>query len=135
MSKSKADAPRKQNALGEYVWKTKGDRSLNDVAARGGIDSIRLGRWLRNDLKRTPPNDVLDAIARGLGQEMWVVQRVAEYAARGNVQHPASDELQQLMPLFESLSVSWKRFILSHVRMLVNELHATESDADNDPDT
>jgi len=42
----KAD-PKRYNEFGAYIWREKGDTSLNQVAERGNISAITLGRWMR----------------------------------------------------------------------------------------
>lgn len=124
MPKSGTDS---YNLLGQYVIREKGALSLAEVARRGGIDQGTMGRWLRNDITRLPPPEVLQGIAAGLGRPLLAVQRVALRAA-GPVPplSTLNDEQQTVVEAMAGLSEFWQRAIVDVVLRMVEEVAREE---------
>lgn len=114
------------NTLGQYVLDNRGDKSLTRIASDGGINPVRLRRWLVNDLQRIPPADVLNAIAKGLGKPRITVKRVAEEAA--GYQHDGvtapqyTDAMLRIIELLAPLPERWQVYAADNVAILAAAL-------------
>jgi transcriptional regulator with XRE-family HTH domain len=115
------------NALGRYVVEQKGALSLAEVARRGDINQGTMGRWLRGDIRRLPPPEVLQGIADGLGRPLSTVQRVAMRAV-GPVSPLTTldDEQQTVVEAMAGLDVYWRRMVVDQVLRLVEEVARAE---------
>jgi transcriptional regulator with XRE-family HTH domain len=124
MPKSRTDS---YNLLGQYVIREKGALSLAEVARRGGIDQGTMGRWLRNDITRLPPPEVLQGIATGLGRPLLAVQRIALRAA-GPVPPLAAlnDQQQTIVEAMTDVNEFWQRAIVDVVLRIVEEVAREE---------
>lgn len=121
MTATKIDTGR-YNGLGQYVLRERGDLSMADIAIRGGISAVRLGRWLRADLRRMPPTDVLQAIATGLHRPLFVVQQAAAQAAGQVTPGALSDEQQTVVAAMSEVSATWQKMIVDVVLRVTGEV-------------
>jgi transcriptional regulator with XRE-family HTH domain len=111
------------NALGMYVMKEKRSLSLAEVARRGNIDAVTMGRWLRNDIARLPPPEVLQGIADGLGRPLMAVQRAAVRAAGAVPPLTTLNEAQQTVAeAMAGVDEFWQRAIVDLVLRTVEEV-------------
>jgi transcriptional regulator with XRE-family HTH domain len=119
------------NALGLYVMEQKGTMSLAEVARRGKLNAGTMGRWLRNDIRRLPPPDVVEGIAEGLGRPLLAVQRVAMRAA-GSVSPltTLNEEQQTVVEAMAGVDVFWQRYIVDQVLRTVEEVARAEERAE-----
>jgi transcriptional regulator with XRE-family HTH domain len=116
-------AESRYNALGQYVEQEKGSKSLAQVARDGGISDVQLGRWLRNDMTRLPPTEILQAIASGLGRPLAAVQRYALLAA-GQEPPVSSLNTEQLavVAAMAGVDASWQRAVMDVVLRMLEEV-------------
>ena len=110
------------NALGQYVLEHKGPRSLSAVAKAGGITDTRMGRWLRSDLDRMPPQEILQAIAQGLGRPVSVITQVALRATGEQVPLGLTDEQQTVVSAMRSLDTRWQQVVMDMVLRVTEEV-------------
>ena len=110
------------NALGRYVLEHKGARSLSAVAKAGGITDTKLGRWLRSDLDRMPPPDVIQAVAQALGRPVSVIQQVCLRATGQHVPVSLSDEQQTVVSAMGNLDQRWQQVVVDLVLRVTEEV-------------
>jgi transcriptional regulator with XRE-family HTH domain len=126
----KAD-PDRYNEFGRYVWREKGDTSLNQLAARGGISAVQLGRWMRKVPFRNPPPELLQGLARGLGRPYDSV-RIAAMKAAGQVPLARLTDPQQITAdAMSGLDEFWQRMIADVVLRLREEISRRDEDMDS----
>ena len=117
----KAD-PERYNAFGAYIWREKGDTSLNQVAERGDISAVTLGRWMRKSPFRNPPPDLLQGLARGLGRPLASVQHAAMKAAGQVPLARLTDPQQVTVDAIAGLDEPWQRTIADVVLRVCEEI-------------
>lgn len=111
------------NELGQWVLREKGPLSVAQIAERGGISDVTLGRWLRKKpLTNLPPAHVIQALADGMGRPLAAVRQVAARSAGQAAPSMLNDEQQTVVAAMSQMDQYWQRAVVDIVLRLTEEV-------------
>lgn len=121
------------NLLGQWIHQMRGQRSLRQIAAKGGISEVRLYRLMKQvPLKRTPEAEVMQAIADGLEVKLARVHRMSlEAVAVDTTSGDLSVEKKQILELMDHMTRGDVVLLLDLAQDAVNR-HSYASGAEHD---